>query len=79
MRKPDNENFLAYNENGDLQEYESWANQVTCPACGKVYLQQCEDQVPGFRDRSEDICPYCKALNGSSMSVEYSNYPIEGQ
>lgn len=70
---------IYYNENGNLQEYESWSNRVTCPACHKKYIQECEEQVPGFRDRSEDICPYCKSLNGSSMSVEYTNKPIVGE
>lgn len=70
---------LYYNENGNLQEYESWSKVAKCPKCGKSYVQNYEEQVPGFRDRSEDICPYCGSVNGSSMEVEYTNYPIEGE
>ena len=65
--------FIAYNENGDLQEYESSNKVVKCKHCGKAYHQEVEEQVPGFRDRSYDICPYCKEENGSSMDVDYSN------
>ena len=70
---------LYYNENGNLQEYESWSKVAKCSKCGKSYVQNYEEQVPGFRDRSEDICPYCGSVNGSSMEVEYTNYPIEGE
>ena len=49
---------------------------VTCSKCKKTYRQVCEDQEPGFRMRDEDICPYCGNVNGSSMSVEYTNYPL---
>ena len=65
--------FLAYNENGDLQDYESYDSVVKCKYCGKAYHQEVEEQVPGFRDRSYDICPYCNEENGSSMEVDYSN------
>ena len=70
---------IYYNENGNLQEYDSWFNIVKCSACHKKYIQECEEQVPGFRDRSEDVCPYCGLINGSSMSVEYTNKPIAGE
>ena len=65
--------FLAYNENGQLQEYESYVDVKKCPHCGKKYKQTVEDQVPGFRDKSYDTCPYCGETNGSSMEVEYYN------
>jgi uncharacterized Zn-finger protein len=50
--------------------------QVTCPHCGKIYLQRTEEQVPGFRSVDEDICPYCGAENGRSMEVEFHNKKI---
>lgn len=62
-----------YNENGNLQEYKSYSHVVVCPKCEKPYMQDCEEQVPGFRDRSFDICPYCGAENRSSMSEEFTN------
>lgn len=68
---------IYYNANGDLQHFEEWSQTVVCPNCGKVYKQDCEEQVAGFRDRSYDICPYCKHENGSSMEVEYINSAIE--
>ena len=66
-----------YNENGDLQYYEESSDIVTCPACGRNYIQNTEEQVPGFRDRSYDICPYCGAENGSSMEIDYTNRRLE--
>ena len=65
--------FMAYNENGELQEYESSRGIVKCSHCGKAYRQVTEDQVPGFRDKSYDICPYCNETNRSSMEVEFDN------
>ena len=50
---------------------------ITCPHCGKKYLQWTEDQTPGFRIKDEDICPYCGHENGSSMSVEFHNRRME--
>lgn len=68
---------IYYNENGDLQAFEETSAKVKCIKCKKVYLQHIEEQVPGFRDKSFDVCPYCKNENGNSMSVEYTNYKIE--
>lgn len=50
---------------------------ITCSHCDKKYSQSTEDQVPGFRSRDYDRCPYCGESNGSSMQVEYSNRKIE--
>ena len=68
---------IYYNSNGNLQNFEEWSQTVRCPNCGKAYTQYCEEQVAGFRDRSYDICPYCKHENGSSMEVEYVNSRID--
>lgn len=69
--------MLAYNENGMLQNYPEEHHIVECKSCQKRYHQSITDQVPGFRDRDYDVCPYCGYTNGSSMDVEYSNRPIE--
>ena len=69
--------MLAYNENGVLQEYEESTGVVECSHCHKKYIQTTEEQVPGFRDRDDDICPYCGESNGSSMDVEYRNRKLE--
>ena len=61
------------NADGKLQNFEEWSQVVTCKKCGKPYYQDCEEQVPGFRDMDYDICPYCGNENGRSMSEEYSN------
>ena len=67
---------LYYNADGNLKNFNSWEQTVVCPKCKKPYIQQCEEQVPGFRDKDYDVCPYCSADNGSSMSVEYRNFPM---
>lgn len=69
--------MLMYDENGDLRDYEQQASIVTCSACKKKYKQIITEQVPGFRDTSEDECPYCGHINHTSMSVEYDNYEIK--
>ena len=68
--------FWAFNENGDYQEYDSSTSKVTCNNCGKEYRQTVEEQIRGFRDKSYDICPYCKQENGSSMEVDYYNQKL---
>lgn len=68
---------IYYNENGQLQDFDTWEHLVSCKKCHRTYRQSCETQVPGFREMSEDICPYCGNENGHSMSVEYFNYPLE--
>ena len=67
---------IYYDPDGNLRNYEEWSRIVKCPECGKEYEQQCEAQVEGFRDKSYDICPYCKYVRGSSMTVEYTNSKI---
>lgn len=57
--------------------FESERSKVKCMECGKEYYQRIEDQVPGFRDREYDICPYCYAENGSSMEYEFFNSKLE--
>lgn len=42
-----------------------------CPHCGKTYELTYIEQVPGCRVRDEEICPYCGAVNDSSMEVEF--------
>lgn len=64
---------VYYNENGELQNYAEWDQIVKCLKCGKPYKQHVEEQVPGFRDKDYDICPYCQHENGSSMEKEYFN------
>lgn len=46
---------------------------VCCNTCGKKYSQWLEYQIPGCRSKDHDICPYCSAINNSSMEVEFHN------
>lgn len=66
----------AYNENGDLADYSVNYGIKECPICHRKYKQRIEEQVPGFREKDYDYCPYCDAVNGSSMEVEYHNSKI---
>lgn len=72
-----NMSFEAYNENGFLQKYEITEGVVKCKYCGKEYKQVIEEQVPGFRDKSYDTCPYCAKDNRSSMQEEYYNSKLD--
>lgn len=65
--------FYAFDENGNYRMFDSSSRIVTCCHCRKEYKQTIEEQIPGFRDTSFDICPYCKHENGSSMDVDYYN------
>lgn len=64
---------MAYDENGILREFGEYENIVVCGHCKKMYYQRTEEQVPGFRDVDDDICPYCKESNGRSGDVEFFN------
>lgn len=64
---------------GDIIDTTECRSVVVCKYCRKKYLQVTIDQEAGFRDRDNDICPYCNQSNGSSMSVEYSNYKIDDE
>ncbi len=46
---------------------------VKCKHCKMAYRQKKEPQTAGHRFREEDVCPYCKHANGSSMEYEYHN------
>lgn len=57
--------------------FDSPKNITQCVHCKKEYKQTTEEQVPGFRSREYDICPYCNESNGSSMKEEYYNQKID--
>ena len=71
--------MLAYDENGDLREFGECENIVVCNHCKKPYRQRTEEQVPGFRDVDDDICPYCHESNGRSGDVEFYNEPLSDE
>lgn len=68
--------MLAYDEHNRLVEFKKKNGYVACSWCSRVYRQRIEEQIPGFRDREYDICPYCGKENGSSMSYDYINLQI---
>lgn len=45
----------------------------TCRCCGRAYRQSKVAQKEGFKEREEDICPYCGNSNGSSLEWEFTN------
>ena len=51
--------MMAYDENGDLREFGEYDDIVICKYCKKMYHRHIEEQVPGFREADDDICPYC--------------------
>lgn len=65
--------MLAYDENDVLCEYEESSLIAVCSSCHKLYRRIVGEQIPGFREREYDNCPYCGNENGSSMSYDYSN------
>lgn len=68
--------MLAYDENGIMREFYEHEGIVKCLHCNRLYRQRTEEQVPGFREVDEDICPYCNKSNGRSGDVEFYNYAI---
>lgn len=69
--------YLGFNENGILAEFQDYTCNVRCRQCGKSYYQKCIEQIPGFREVDEDICPYCHKSNGCSGDYEFFNYKLE--
>ena len=68
--------MLAYSEEGKLEEYEDVNGYTICSFCLKIYRQTQNEQLSGFIEREEDICPYCDYVNDSSMKYDYWNTAI---
>ena len=43
-----------------------------CSKCSKLFRCSEEDQEPGCRDKEYKVCPFCKSILDTSMSVDYS-------
>ena len=65
--------MLAYDENGKLCEFEGNTSVSVFNKCHRLYRSFKSEQIPGFREREYDFCPYCGYENDSSMTYEYSN------
>ena len=50
-----------------------YEDRAVCGKCGRAYIRVTEDQVIGFREKDEDICPYCGYVNGTSMDYDFYN------
>ena len=62
--------------NDHLEDYRF--NYVcVCPHCGKQFLVYEEEQIPGFRNLEDMICPYCNSVVKQSMEFEYRTYEIK--
>ena len=69
--------MFSYDENGNLRYYEEDQQKVVCGKCHKTYLQETVEQVAGFREVDDDVCPYCGHVNGRSGDVEFFNHKLE--
>lgn len=69
--------MLAYDEKNRLKEFENTNGVRVCDICHKLYKQIRSEQIPGFREREDDCCPYCHSKNGDSMSYSFNNYTID--
>ena len=47
-----------------------------CPYCGRRYVCYEEEQIPGFRDWEEEICPHCGKVIQKSMEYEWRTYKL---
>lgn len=67
--------MAAYYPNGNLipGTLETISKRTICPKCKREYIENREEQVIGFRERSENVCPYCGYVLGSSMEWDYNN------
>lgn len=61
---------------GQVNKQSYGINTVICKHCGKTYVQEIISQEEGFREKDEDICPYCNKSNGSSMEREFLNHKL---
>ena len=48
-----------------------------CSKCNRTYLCEIVEQVPGFRDTEEEICPYCGEVVRTSLEYEFHTTKIE--
>lgn len=63
--------FGHVNRKNDYKGY-----TAICRYCGKTYGQEIIPQEEGFREKDEDLCPYCHKSNGVSMEREFFNYKL---
>ncbi|MBO5351893.1 MAG: hypothetical protein J6A77_01215 [Lachnospiraceae bacterium] len=65
--------MLALDENNKICEFENSENLTVCGSCHNIYRQVIKNQIPGFREKEEDVCPVCGNTSAISMEFEYIN------
>ena len=67
--------MAAYYPNGVVipGTVDGYNTTVTCPKCNKKFNSHVVEQIAGFRERSNNDCPYCGYVIESSMSWDYCN------
>lgn len=65
--------MAAYYGNGCVipETIETVRSKKICPNCNKKFKCTAVEQIAGFRDMSDCICPYCRHVVESSMSWDY--------
>lgn len=59
------------NDNGVIQTY------IVCPHCGKKFKCTLLEQIPGYRFKEQEICPYCDAVLRESLEFEFISEKLE--
>lgn len=57
--------------------FEKHEYTMKCINCGKIYRQLVIKRLNGHGSISQDICPYCKAINERSTEEQYTNFKLD--
>ena len=71
--------MLAYDEKGELKEFEKVKDIVVCPSCQMLFRQRLTKQVLGMREWEYDECPHCYKKLSKSMTYYYNNTKLSDQ
>ena len=52
----------------------NYRQEEKCPYCGKDFYCEYVEQIPGFRDKEDKVCPHCKRVLRTSMEYEFYTY-----
>lgn len=69
--------MLAFDENGKIVEFRDIYGLEVCQCCHKLYRSSEVEQIPGFREKEDDMCPYCGHINRQSMSYDFYNSELQ--
>lgn len=71
--------MLAYDEKNRIDEFREKPGLKVCNRCHRIYRSITEEQVPGFREKEDDVCPYCGRVNWQSMSYDFFNSQLKAE